>query len=300
MKIKVKEITVEVTHENKLLFPKSKISKKDLAQYYLQVSKWMLPLMKQRPVSLHRFPQGIDEKGFFQKKALKRLPAWIKITAVERKEKDKIEMILCNDAATLVWMANLACITPHIWLSHFDKPRYPDRLIFDLDPPEKGGFKQVVEGAFELKKLLEEQFSLSTFVNTTGSRGLHVVIPLKRDLTFDEVRRFAHGVAEELSKKYPKQMTIEPRKEKRKGRLYLDVMRNAYAQTAVAPYAVRAIEGAPIAVPLFWEELRDPHLHSQSFNIDNIFQRLEKQQDPWASIQQKAKSLKKCYSMLFL
>jgi bifunctional non-homologous end joining protein LigD len=295
MKIKVEKITLEVTHEDKMLFPKSKISKKDLAQYYLQVATWMLPLMKHRPVSLHRFPQGIDKKGFFQKKTPERPPAWIKTTAVERKEKDKIEMILCNDAATLVWMANLACITPHIWLSRFDKPHYPDRLIFDLDPPEKGGFKQVVEGAFELKKLLEEQFSLSTFVNTTGSRGLHVVVPLKRDSTFDEVRRFAQGVTEELSKK---QTTIEPRKEKRKGRLYLDLMRNAYAQTVVALYAVRAIEGAPVATPLFWEELKDPRLHSQSFNMDNIFQRLEKQQDPWASIEQKAKSLKKWLSQL--
>lgn len=296
MKIKAGEITVEVTHEDKVLFPKSKISKKDLAQYYLQVATWALPLMKYRPVSLHRFPQGIDEEGFFQKKVPKRPPSWIKTTAVERKEKDKIEMILCNDAATLVWMVNLACITPHIWLSRFDKPQYPDRLIFDLDPPEKGGFKEVVEGAFELKKFLEEQFSLSTFVNTTGSRGLHVVVPLKRDLTFEEVRRFAHGAAEELSKKHPKQMTVELRKEKRKGRLYLDVMRNAYAQTVVTPYAVRAIEGAPIATPLFWEELKDPRLHSQSFNMGNIFQRLDKQQDPWASIQQKAKSLKRIYS----
>lgn len=298
MKIKVKEISVEVTHEDKLLFPKSKISKKDLAHYYSQVATWMLPLMKHRPVSMHRFPQGIDEEGFFQKKAPQNLPTWIKTTAVERKEKDEIEMILCNDAATLVWMVNLACITPHIWLSRFDKPKYPDRLIFDLDPPEKGGFKQVVQGAFELKKLLEEQFSLSTFVNTTGSRGLHVVIPLKRDLTFDQVRRFAHRVADELAKQHPKQMTIEPRKEKRKGRLYLDVMRNAYAQTVVAPYAVRAIEGAPIATPLFWEELEDPRLHSQSFNRDNIFQRLEKQPDPWGPIEQKAKSLKKWLSQL--
>lgn len=298
MKIKVEEIIIEITYENKVLFPKSKISKKDLVQYYLQVAPWMLPLMKHRPVSLRRFPQGIDEKGFFQKKAPENSHDWIKTTSVERKEKDEIEMILCNDAATLVWMANLDCITPHIWLSRFGRPHYPDRLIFDLDPPEKGGFNQVVEGAFELKKFLEEQFSLSTFVNTSGSRGLHVVVPLKRDLTFDEVRRFAHGAAEELSKKYPQQMTIEPRKEKRKGRLYLDVMRNAYAQTVVAPYAVRSIEGVPIATPLFWEELKDPRLHSQSFNMDNIFQRLEKQQDPWASIQEKAKSLKKCNSML--
>lgn len=298
MKLSFGRNTIEITHENKLLFPKSKITKKDLALYYQDVSEYMLPLIKDRPISLHRFPQGIGEEGFFQKNVPEGHPAWVKTVKVHRQEKESIQMVLCNHAATLLWLVNQNCITPHIWLSRIDRPEHPDRLIFDLDPPPKKGFEVVVKAAQTLREVLEEELHLPTFVNTTGSKGLHLVVPIKREWDFEKTRHFAHGIAELLVKRYPDEYTIETRKDKRRGRVYIDTIRNAYGQTVVAPYAVRAIEGAPIATPLHWEELKNKKLNSQFFHIGNIRKRLSSFKNPWALIEKKSCSLKRAESIL--
>ncbi|HSX04536.1 MAG TPA: non-homologous end-joining DNA ligase [Rhabdochlamydiaceae bacterium] len=287
---------VVITHPDKLLFPKSKITKQELADYYRSVSKLMLPLIKDRPISMKRYPQGITKIGFFQKNAPEGHPNWLKTVSVGREGKESIQMVLCNDLATLVWLANQNCITPHIWLSRSDKPHYPDQIIFDLDPPPKGGFKTVVEGAQALKEILEKKLKLKTFVKTTGSKGLHVVIPIKREFDFNIVRDFARKIATILTKAEPKKYTIEARKEKRKGRLYIDVLRNAFGQTAVAPYAVRALEGAPVATPIFWVELNNKSLKSNSFTIRNINKRLKK--NPWANLERSSKSIKQAIKLL--
>ncbi len=280
---------IALSHPDKVLFPKSKITKQELWDYYAKVSKWMLPLIKNRPISMKRYPQGIKEEGFFQKNAPQGKPEWVKTIRVEREERDTIDMVLCNDKSTLLWLANLDCITPHIWLSKIDKPDFPDRMIFDLDPPAKKNFKVVVEAALLLKEILEKKYKLKPFVTTTGSKGLHVVVPIKRTRHFDDVRAFAKQIAEQLVEAEPKKYTTESRIAKRRGRLYIDVVRNAKGQTVMAPYAVRPIEGAPIATPLFWKELEDDRLKSTSFNIHNIDKRLKK--NPWAGIDRAAKTL---------
>ena len=280
---------VEITHPEKILFPKGKITKQQLVDHYSRVSSKMLPLIKDRPISMLRFPHGINEEGFFQKNAPEGIPSWVKTVKVERKEKEAIHMILCNDKETLLWLTNQNCITPHIWLSKYDRPDIPDRMIFDLDPPPRKDFKIVVEGAFFLKEVVEQKFHLKPFVTTTGSKGLHVVIPIKRKFSFDDIRSFAREIAEILVKEEPKKYTTEPRKEKRKGRLYIDTLRNGHGQTVVAPYSVRPYEGAPVATPLFWEELKDPHLRSDAYHIDNMERRLKK--NPWQRIEESAKTL---------
>lgn len=292
MKLKVGRQSVEVTHPEKILFPKSKITKEELAKYYLCVASLMIPLIKDRPISMKRFPLGIAKEGFFQKNAPETLPSWVKTVKVQRKEHETITMLLCNEAATIVWLANQNCITPHIWLSRFDRTDYPDRMIFDLDPPPKKGFKIVVEAAKRLRVILEKELGLKTYLNTTGSRGLHVVIPLKRDVDFKKTRAFAHKVAAIVVQSDPKLFTLEVRKNKRRGRLYIDTQRNAYAQTAVAPYSVREYEKAPIATPIFWRELDNPNLTSDYFNIKNIASRLKTKKDPWKDIAKNACSLK--------
>lgn len=281
--------TVVISHPDKVLFPKSKITKQELVDYYASVSKLMLPLIKNRPISMKRYPLGIAHEGFFQKHAPEGMPDWIKTVEVERQEREAIQMILCNDKPTLLWLANQNCITPHIWLSKIDKPDFPDRMVFDLDPPVRKGFKVVVEAALLLKEVLEKEYQLKAFVTTTGSKGLHVVVPLKRTRHFDDVRAFAREIADLLAGSEPKKYTTESRIEKRKGRLYIDTVRNAKGQTVMAPYAVRPIEGAPVATPLFWEELEDPALKSTSYNIGNIAKRLKK--NPWAGIDRSAKTL---------
>lgn len=287
--IKVGRVSLELSNEDKILFPKSKITKGDLIAYYEKVASFMIPKIKDRPVSMLRYPNGIQKEGFFQKNISDYFPKWIKTSSIKRKEKANMKMLVCNDKATLLYLANQACITPHIWLSKIDKLRYPDRMIFDLDP-SKNDFCLVKEGAKALREVLEEELNLKTFVMTTGSKGLHVVVPIKRDFDFDAVRAFARGAAQLLSSHYPEKYTTEQRIQKRGKRLFIDYLRNGYAQTGVSPYAVRALEKAPIATPIDWKELGS--VHAQSFHIKNIFQRISKKKDPWKNIETSSRSLK--------
>lgn len=258
---------VEITHPDKILFPKGKITKQEMADYYARIASKMLPLIKDRPISMKRFPGGIKEEGFFQKNIPEGAPSWIKTYHVKKKEGGSIDMILCNDKATLLWMANQNCITPHIWLSKWDKPDQPDMMVFDLDPPKGKKFEDVIEAALTLKKILETSYRLKSTVMLTGSKGVHVIVRLKRKAHFDEVREKAKAIAEHLVASDPKKYTLEVRKEKRKGRLYIDIMRNSKGATVVAPYALRSLEGAPIATPLTWAQLKRPNLRSDSFTI---------------------------------
>ncbi len=275
--------TIELSHLDKLYFPQDEISKGDLVNYYRRIANIMLPHLRERPLSLHRFPEGIAESGFYQKEAAAYFPDWIERVMVPVESEGKPQpQVICNDAATLVYLANQGCITLHPWLSRSNKLRQPDRLIFDLDPPG-GGFEVVLEAARVLRTALDE-VGLIPFVMTTGSQGLHVTVPLDGRSDFDAVRDFARQLAGQLAEEQPEKFTIETRKEKRDDRIFLDYLRNAYAQTAVAPYAVRPLPGAPVATPLDWDELEDPGLNSQSYNTSNIFRRLGQKEDPWQEI----------------
>jgi len=282
-------VTVELSHTNKLFFPEAGLTKGDLIDYYHRIAETMLPHLLQRPLTMHRFPDGLTGEGFFQQNAPAYFPEWIERVTV-KKQGGRVTHPICDREATLVYLANQACITPHIWLSRVDQLNYPDRLIFDLDPPNDD-FEPVRAAAWSLRQLLAE-VGLVPFVMTTGSRGLHVVVPLDARSAFDAVRSFAQDLAEFLARRQPERLTTEQYKDKRQGRLFLDTKRNAYAQTAVAPYAVRMKPSAPIATPLDWEELGDHRLHSQSYTISNIFRRLGQKADPWQEIQHHVRSLK--------
>jgi bifunctional non-homologous end joining protein LigD len=170
-----------------------------------------------------------------------------------------------------------------------DKLYHPDKLVFDLDPPDSD-FEPVRMAAQSLHHLLEE-LGLVPFVMTTGSRGAHVVVPLDRSANFDLVRTFAKDVSKVLAQRHPERLTVEIRKAKRQGRLFLDYLRNAYSQNSVAPYGVRAKPGAPVATPIDWDELSDPNLHSQSYSVKNVFRRLGQKEDPWKGYMRHARSL---------
>jgi bifunctional non-homologous end joining protein LigD len=184
--------------------------------------------------------------------------------------------VLCDDAETLAYLANQACITPHIWLSRTGKLHHPDRLVFDLDP-SKDDFATVRRAAHQLKELLDE-LELPSLPMTTGSRALHVTVKLDRRADFDEVRAFAREVAEVLAAQDPSSLTTEVRKASRHGRLYLDVARNGYSQTTVAPFAVRALPGAPVAAPLDWAQLDDRKLNARTYTLKS-----PPPSDPWES-----------------
>jgi bifunctional non-homologous end joining protein LigD len=273
------------------LFPDEGITKGDLIDYYRRIADTMLPHMAGRPISMHRFPNGIHKAGFYHKEVPDYFPDWITRVAVQVEEEGVMQLqVICDKPETLVYLANQACVTPHIWLSRADKLHYPDKMIFDLDPPG-GEFDIVRLAARSLREILED-IGLASFIMTTGSRGLHVVVPLDRSADFDEVRLFAKDVAQLLADKEPGRFTVETRKDKRDGRLFLDYLRNSYAQHGVAPYAVRAKPGAPVATPLDWEELANPNLTSASYTMQTIFQRLAHKQDPWKDMMRHARSLK--------
>jgi bifunctional non-homologous end joining protein LigD len=277
---------VNITNEDKILFPKSKITKKDFVNYYKMISKKMIPLIKDRAISQNRFPNGINNKIFFQKKILDYYPKWFKTIKVSRIDEKPISMALVNDLDHLLYLANQV-LEFHVFLSKKNNLNKPDRIIFDLDPG-KQSFLKIIKAAKDLKKLLDE-LNLSSFFMTTGSKGLHVIVPIKEEVDFDVIREFSKKAANLLVERFPKEYTTQMSKNKRGNKIFIDYLRNSYAQTAIAPYSIRAIENAPIATPIEYGELKKS-LTSQSFNIKNISKR---KKEPFKNIDKSKKSIKK-------
>jgi bifunctional non-homologous end joining protein LigD len=286
---------VKITHPEKVLFPEDGITKGEFVDYYRRVAPWMLPFLKDRPVVMERYPDGIGKQGFYQKAVADYYPDWIR-TVVVKKEGGTVKHAVCNDVDTLVYLANQAVITPHTWLSRVDKIDRPDQMVFDLDP-SADDFAPVKQAALSMKRMLDE-IGLPAFVKTTGSRGLHVVVPIQRKDEFTSVRAFAHELAELLVAEDPAQRTLEQYKNKRRGRIFVDINRNAYAQTIAPAYAVRARRGAPVSVPLDWAELRKKDLRPDGWTIRNLFDRLDKQEDPWRDYGRNAALLSKAREKL--
>ena len=279
--------TIELSNEQKILFPKSKITKGDLINYYQTIAPIMLPYIKDHPIAMQRFPDGIDHEGFYQKEAGEYFPNWIERKTIKHKAGHQTTYVLCNNTATLVYLANQAVITIHHWLSTNAKQRSPDRMIFDLDPTHKNTWKDLVTTALLLKKIIES-YDLTPFVMTTGSRGLHITIPLKQIHTFKHVRMFAQQIAQQAITSNQTLVTLEVRKEKRKNKIFIDTLRNQWAQHAVAPYTVRALEHAPIAMPITWQELEKTPINAQTYTIKNGLKQVNQHKHPWANFYQKA------------
>lgn len=283
--------SVEISSPDKVLFGASGVTKLDLARYYAEVAQAMVPLVRDRPVTQHSFPGGIDRPGYIIKAAPKHFPDWIE-RAEMRKRGGTVTHPLANDAATLVYLAGQNCITPHVWLSKVDEPDQPDRVIFDLDPHgDRGGFADVRAAARELGELLRDR-GLAPHAMVTGSQGIHVTVPIRRRHGFPEVFRWAKGVGEELVATNPRLLTIEFLKRNRGGRIFVDVRRNAYAQHAVAPYAARPRERAPVAMPIEWDELSESKLRPDRWTVATAPARLDSDGDAWKGMARRARALR--------
>jgi bifunctional non-homologous end joining protein LigD len=277
---------VRVARPDKPLFP-SGITKADLAHYYAAVAPAMLPHLAGRPLNLERYPDGIDGPRIIQQAAGRQFPSWIRRVTVPKRG-GTVPHIVASDAATLVYLAAQACITLHAWLSRADRLERPDRMIFDLDP--SGEAPDEVRGAARDLGALLREIDLEPFAMATGSRGYHVVVPLQRRADFETVRGFARDVARVAVARDPR-LTLEQRKAARGGRILVDVLRNAYAHTAVAPYSVRARDGAPVAMPLRWEELLRPATRPDRWTLPTVASRLARDGDPWTEIRSYARAL---------
>lgn len=285
--VRIGRRSVEVSKLDKVLFPADGYTKEDLISYYRDIASVMVPEAKDRPMTLERFPDGIGGGRFFSKDIPKYFPGWV-ARAKLRKSGGTVTHVVCNDAATLVYLANQAAITQHVGLSRVDRIHDPDQVIFDLDPAGSD-FGVVRRTALIVKEVLED-IGLVPFVKTSGSKGLHVVAPLDRSASFDEVRPFARDLAHLVASRYPDDITIEQRKNNRAGRLFLDWMRNAYGQTAVAPYSVRARDGAPVAMPLKWDEVVDKKLTPGRYTIVDAPAHAAEVQ-PWKGWRRRARAL---------
>lgn len=269
---------IKLSNLDKVLFPDG-ITKGQVIDYYEQVAPYMLPHVKDRPLNMERFPDGIQKKGFYHKEAPEYFPKYIELVEVEVSEKETQMQPMANNTASLVYLAQMAALTLHHWLSRKQDLHKPDKVVFDLDPSTEEGWEVVIEGAHDLRAMLTEM-GLPSFVMVTGSRGLHIGVPIKPEHDYDTVQLFTKAVCTTLEHRDAK-FTTKFRKEKRKDRVFLDYLRNRYGHTSVAPYTIRARPGATVATPITWDELKDPKLRPNQFNIVNVLERLKKQGDPW-------------------
>ncbi len=282
---------VKLNHLNKIYWPIEKISKRELINYYDQVAPFILPYLKNRPQSLNRHPNGINEPGFYQKDVTGKVPDWIDtyLYHTEESEEDK-HFLLGNNKATLLYMANLGCIEINPWSSTIKKPDSPTWCVIDLDP-DKHTFDQVIETAQVTKQILDEM-KVESYCKTSGSTGLHIYIPLGAKYSYEQSKEFARIVVTLVQRQLPQLTTIERTVNKRKGKIYLDFLQNRAQATLAAPYSVRPKPGATVSMPLHWDEVKKG-LKMKDFTIFNALQRLDELGDIFKPVLGKGIDLKK-------
>lgn len=289
---------VELTGTGQMVFAEDGITRGDLVEYYRRVASVMLPHLVDRPLVLEFFPEGVEHSAIWQREIPDDFPEWIMRVDI-RQDGQTIVQCVCDEPASLVWLADQGCVSFYPWLSRIDLPEQPDRMIFDLDP---GGdrFDLLAAGARELRDFLKQQFELTAYAMTTGTHGLHVVVPLDRSEYFDSVAEFTKDVAQIMAVQNSELITLESEKERREGKVFLGTNRNTYHQTMIAPYCVRALEGAPVARPIFWSELDDPSFNPQLYGMKNVLHWLDPKSDPWSGMGRHARSLREAKQSLAL
>jgi bifunctional non-homologous end joining protein LigD len=281
-----RRLPVSISHPEKVLFPEEGYTKRDLVLFYDSVFERMKPWLADRLLSLERCPDGIEGECFFQKQAPTGLPEGTPTRPI-RHASGITRYVVGGRRETQLALANLGCIAVHVWGSRAANPRQPDWVCFDLDP-ESGEFADAAKAGLAVREALEE-LELVPYAKTSGGKGMHVFAPIRTGPDADEVLAFAREVCRRLAEENPKELTIEARKAKRRGRVYLDAARNGFAQTVVAPYSVRVRSGAPVSTPLEWSEVV-PSLDPRRFHLGNFAGRLERA-DPWKDFWRRRRSL---------
>ena len=279
-----------ITHPEKVLFPDDGITKGELASYYEAIAPVMLPHIRNRPVTMERYPAGIGKKGFMQKDVSKGFPEWLERVEVPKKG-GTVHHPVVRNTRSLLWLANQNSITPHVWTSRAPNLYLPDICVFDLDPSENDS-DALRAAALGLRDLLAE-LGLPSWVKTSGSKGFHIAVPLDGRAGFGEVGKFAHAVATILVKRDPQRLTLEFSKADRGGRILVDTGRNGYSATFAATYAVRAKPGAPVSAPCTWEELERGEVGPQTFTLRTMARRIASVCDLWSDMRRRKRSLRR-------
>jgi bifunctional non-homologous end joining protein LigD len=272
-----------------VLFPDDGITKGDLAAYHELVAPLMLPHLVGRPITMERYPAGIDKKGFWQKSVEKGFPSWLERVSVPKKD-GVVHHPIVTGVPSLMWIVNQNTITQHVWTSRAPDLHHPDLCVFDLDPAT-GDPAPVRAAAIGLRDLLDT-LGLPSWIKTSGSKGYHLVVPLDRTSTTGEVEQFAHQVGRLFVSHAPDHLTQEFNKVDRKGRIYVDTGRNGYSATFAAAYTVRAKPGAPVSAPCTWREIEAGIADPAAFNVRNMAARIRTKGDVWSDLLRSRRSLK--------
>ena len=284
--LEIDGISVPVSNLDKVYWPDSGLRKYDLIDYYLQIADHILPFLKDRPQNLHRHPNGIKEAGFYQKDTAGIFPHWLESVKIFSKHNQKeIEYLLCQNEASLIYLANLGCIELNPWNSRKESLLHPDYTVIDIDPSEKATFEQVIEVALAGKEVLDKA-GIKGYIKTSGSSGLHIYIPLGARYTYDEARDFTKILCYFIQEQLPGLTTMERNVKKRKGKIYLDFLQNRKGQTLAAAYCARPKPGATVSAPLDWKEVK-PGLDMREFTIKTMPARIKEKPDLFLPVLEK-------------
>jgi bifunctional non-homologous end joining protein LigD len=280
---------VAITHPDREIWPDESITKGDLARYYERVGPWLLPHLRNRPLSLVRCPNGTAAQCFFQRHMGPERPDGVKTFVWGRSSKGKSYLYVATVPA-VIQLVQRGVVELHTWGSTIPRPRQPDRITIDLDPDPALPWARLAEAARRVRALVEE-IGLKGFLKTTGGKGLHVVIPLDRRHGWDEVKSFARAIAVRLARTMPDRFTASVAKERRGGRIFVDYLRNGEAASAIAAYSARARPGAPVSMPIDWDDLAEEASGSR-FNVRNVPDLLAaRRKDPWSGYARGARRL---------
>lgn len=286
---------ITTSNPDKIYYPEAGLTKGDVVGHYRTVAEAMVPHLRGRPLTLRRYPNGIAGQTWYQKEASPKLPSWIRVEAIPQRTTSDVRHVICDDAATLVYLANQAAIEYHIWSSTVDDLEHPDMVLIDIDPPDH----VTVADLREIARLVRDVYTaagLTPYLQATGGRGFHVVAPLEPSYTYEEVRDLAKVAAEVLARLDPDRLTTAVRKNQRGDRVYLDILRNGYTSTFVAPYSLRARPSAGVATPLDWHELGKAE--PDGWTPKRMKERLARKRDPWAGMADHAASPARAMELL--
>ncbi len=270
---------VRFTNLDKIMYPPLHVTKKEVITYYIRVAPRLLPFLSDRPVTMHRFPDGMGEEDFYEKDAPQGTPEFVKIFSHYSGTADReVNFVVCNNLDTLIWLANLASLEIHITLSKTGAYESPDLLLFDIDPEPPLSFDDVIDVSFVVREHLEDTGILA-YVKTSGKKGLHIVVPLRAGYRFGEVRDFAHRIGKNIAKDTSHVVSEFPRS-RDPGTIFVDYLQNAQGKTMVAPYSLRGTPAATVSMPLQWDELKRG-VRAEDFNIKTA---ISKKEEPWGGI----------------
>jgi bifunctional non-homologous end joining protein LigD len=291
-KIKINEVEINLTNLEKIYCPEKNITKHDCINYYIKVYPYIIKYLKNRPVALTRYPNGFLEQGFYQKNVPEGKPSWLETIKI-----NNINYPLINNIETFIWLCNLGTIEYHPWLSCINSLENPDYGVLDIDPMDKFGFEEVIEIAKKIYEILE-LLRIKSYPKLTGSTGIQIYIPVVNKYSYEYIREFIRLIYVIVNNQLPEITTLERKIKQREGKIYLDYLQNVQGQTLVAPYSIRPKKGAPVSMPIMWEEILTDKLSPQKFNIFNSVERIKSIETFFLETLENKQEIKNSYNFL--